>query len=207
RDEAHSQGVGHPIVGEPLTVLPDPDRARKEVESALRHFSERSSIFEKDDIYAYIFQTLNPKGTAMEQVDEAISQNKELIPVKRGFTTVTAVEEEAQIHQRWMEGQGQAQPMVANPSLLGISVELNEDQAHAILNTLTSTDRYQIWQGSPGVGKSRTLGVLKTLLSGSGLTIRGFSPTIPAAKTLQDELKIPTNTVEHLVLHQVDNTP
>ncbi|MGR3280784.1 AAA family ATPase, partial [Acaryochloris marina NIES-2412] len=34
-----------------------------------------------------------------------------------------------------------------------------------------------------------------------------FSPTIPAAKTLQDELKIPTNTVEHLVLHAVDNAP
>ncbi|MGR3280425.1 hypothetical protein ACSYAD_35830, partial [Acaryochloris marina NIES-2412] len=127
-----------------------------EVESAIRHFSEQSSLFEKDDIYVYVFQTLKREGMAMEQVDEVISQNKELIPVERGFTTVTAVEEEAQIHQRWMAGQGQAQPMVANPSLLGISVELNEDQAKAILNTLTSTDRYQIWQGSPGVGKSRT---------------------------------------------------
>ena len=165
------------------------------------------SIFETDDIYAYVFKTLKREGMAMEQVDEAISQNKELIPVDRGFTTVTAVEEEAQIHQRWIAGQGQAQPMVASPSLLGIGVELNEDQAKAVINTLSSTDRFQIWQGFPGVGKSRTLGVLKTLLNGSGLTIRGFSPTIPAAKKLQDELGIATNTVEHLVLHQVDDTP
>nr|WP_249370274.1 MobF family relaxase [Acaryochloris marina] len=207
RDEAHSQGVGHPVLAEPLAVMPDPDRARYEVESAIRHYAEWSSIFETDDIYAYVFKTLKRQGMAMEQVDEAISQSKELIPVDRGFTTVTAVEEEAQIHQRWMEGQDQAQPMVANPSLLGIAVELNEDQAKAVLNTLTSTDRYQIWQGFPGVGKSRTLGVLKTLLNGSGLTIRGFSPTIPAAKKLQDELGIATNTVEHLVLHQADNSP
>ena len=207
REEALSQGVGHPVLAEPLAVIPDPDRARKEVESAIRHFSERSSLFEKDDIYAYVFQTLKREGMAMEQVDEAIKQSKELIPVKHGFTTVTHVEEEALIHQRWMASQGQAQPMVANPFLLGISVELNEDQANAILNTLTSTDRYQIWQGFPGVGKSRTLGVLKTLFDGSGLTIKGFSPTIPAAKTLQDELGISTNTVEHLVLHPVDNAP
>ncbi|KAI9129217.1 AAA family ATPase [Acaryochloris sp. CCMEE 5410] len=207
REEARSQGVGHPVLAEPLAVMPDPDRARYEVESAIRHYAEWSSIFEKDDIYAYVFKTLKRQGMAMEQVDEAIKQSKELIPVERGFTTVTAVEEEAQIHQRWMEGQGQAQPMVAHPSLLGISVELNEDQAKAILNTLTSTDRYQIWQGFPGVGKSRTLGVLKTLLNGSGLNIRGFSPTIPAAKKLQDELGITTNTVEHLVLHQVDDSP
>nr|WP_235112048.1 MobF family relaxase [Acaryochloris sp. 'Moss Beach'] len=207
RDEAHSQGVGHPLLAEPLAVLPTPDKARMEVESAIRHYAEWSSIFEKDDIYAYVFKTLKRQGMAMEQVDEAISQSKELIPVDRGFTTVTAVEEEAQIHQRWMAGQDQAQPMVANPSLLGIAVELNEDQAKAVLNTLTSTDRYQIWQGFPGVGKSRTLGVLKTLLNGSGLTIKGFSPTIPAAKKLQDELGIATNTVEHLVLHQVDDAP
>ncbi|ABW32306.1 conserved hypothetical protein (plasmid) [Acaryochloris marina MBIC11017] len=207
REEARSQGVGHPVLAEPLAVMPDPDRARYEVESAIRHYAEWSSIFEKDDIYAYVFKTLKRQGMAMEQVDEAIKQSKELIPVDRGFTTVTAVEEEAQIHQRWMEGQGQAQPMVAHPSLLGISVELNEDQAKAILNTLSSSDRYQIWQGFPGVGKSRTLGVLKTLLNGSGLSIRGFSPTIPAAKKLQDELGITTNTVEHLVLHKVEDSP
>ncbi|ABW31505.1 conserved hypothetical protein (plasmid) [Acaryochloris marina MBIC11017] len=207
REEARSQGVGHPVLAEPLAVLPDPGRARYEVESAIRHYAEWSSIFEKDDIYAYVFKTLKRQGMAMEQVDEAIKQSKELIPVDRGFTTVTAVEEEAQIHQRWMAGQGQAQPMVAHPSLAGISVKLNEDQAKTILNTLTSTDHYQIWQGFPGVGKSRTLGVLKTLLNGSGFTIRGFSPTIPAAKKLQDELGITTNTVEHLVLHQVDDSP
>ncbi|KAI9129880.1 MobF family relaxase [Acaryochloris sp. CCMEE 5410] len=207
REEALSQGVSHPILAEPLAVMPDPDRARYEVESAIRHYAEWSSIFEKDDIYAYVFKTLKRQGMAMEQVDEAIKQSKELIPVERGFTTVTAVEEEAQIHQRWMAGQGQAQPMVANPSLLGISVKLNEDQAKAILNTLSSSDRYQIWQGFPGVGKSRTLGVLKTLLNGSGLNIQGFSPTIPAAKKLQDELGITTNTVEHLVLHKADDSP
>lgn len=207
REEARSQGIGHPVLAEPLAVIPDPDLARKEVESAIRHYAEWSSLFEKDDIYAYVFKTLKREGMAMEQVDEAIKQSKELIPVERGFTTVTHVEEEARIHKHWMAGQGQAQPMVANPSLLGIGVELNEDQAKAILNTLTSTDRYQIWQGFPGVGKSRTLGVLKTLLNGSGLTIKGFSPTIPAAKKLQDELGIATNTVEHLVLHAVDNAP
>ncbi|MGR3280304.1 hypothetical protein ACSYAD_35215, partial [Acaryochloris marina NIES-2412] len=117
REEALSQGVGHPVLAEPLAVIPDPDRARYEVESAIRHSAEWSSIFEKDDIYAYVFKTLKREGMAIEQVDEAISQNKELIPVERGFTTVTHVEEEAQIHRRWMAGQGQAQPMVAHPSL------------------------------------------------------------------------------------------
>ncbi|MGR3280704.1 AAA family ATPase, partial [Acaryochloris marina NIES-2412] len=73
--------------------------------------------------------------------------------------------EEAKIHQRWLAGQGQAQPMVSDPSLAGMGVKLNEDQAKAVLGTLKSTDRYQIWQGFPGVGKSRSLGALKTLLA------------------------------------------
>lgn len=204
QEEAQSQSVGHSVVGEPLEVLPEPDRARLEVESAIRHLSEWSSAFEKDDIYAYVFEKINAKGTAVEQVDKAISQNKELIPVERGFTTVTAVEEEAQIHQLWMAGQGQAQPMVAQPSLERVDIDLNEDQANAVLNTLTSTDRHQIWQGFPGVGKTRSLRAMKQLLTEAGFTIRGFSPTIPAAKTLQDELGIPTNTVEHLVRSQPD---
>nr|WP_249370257.1 MobF family relaxase [Acaryochloris marina] len=202
REEAHFQAVGHPVLAGPLAMVSDPDKAKVEVDSAIRHFSEWSSVFEQDDIYTYIFKNIRPEGMAMEQVDEAISQSKELIPVDRGFTTVTAVEEEAQIHQHWMAGQSQAQPMVSTPSLAGMGVKLNDDQAKAVLGTLTSTDRYQIWQGFPGVGKSRSLGALKTLLAASGLVIRGFSPTIPAAINLQDELGIPTNTVEHLVRSQ-----
>ncbi|NJM78267.1 MAG: AAA family ATPase, partial [Acaryochloridaceae cyanobacterium RU_4_10] len=67
---------------------------------------------------------------------------------------------------------------------------------------MSATDRHIIIHGLAGVGKTTALKQLKHLIeaSGSNLKIRGYSPTIKAAKHLASEMGIETNTVEHLVL-------
>ncbi len=97
-----------------------------------------------------------------------------------------------------MKGQGQAAPLLSNPNLE--DTLLNSGQAEAIKRTLTSTDTHQIIHGLSGVGKTTALGILRQQLKGTNVEIRGFSPTIEAAKNLQEELGIKTNTVQHLVL-------
>ena len=104
-----------------------------------------------------------------------------------------------------MKGQGQATPLLSNPNLE--NTILNSGQAEAIKRTLTSSDTHQIIHGLSEVSKTPALGVLREQLKGTGVEIKGFSPTIEAAAKLQSELNIQTNTVAHLVLSKPEAKP
>lgn len=171
--------------------------ATDELDSAIAHLSERSVSFRREDIYQYVFSHL--QSFEVEELDRQIVQHPSLIRIGRGrFTIARALEQEIEIRQRWMAGQGQATALLPNPDLVG--TKLKSGQAEAVLQTLVSTDKHQIIHGLSGVGKTKALGEIVRQLQGSGIEVRGFSPTIDAAAGLQEELKINTNTVEHLVL-------
>jgi AAA domain/Domain of unknown function (DUF3854) len=173
--------------------------ASVELNSAIAHLEERSVAFSPEDIYKYVFSQIQRFG--LEELDEAIANHSELIPVTgKRLTTVEALEREIKTVQQWMKGQEKAAPLLPNHDLE--SARLNSGQREAIALTLTSTDTHQIVHGLSGVGKTTALGELKRQLEGTDIQIKGFSPTIEAAATLQLELGILTNTVEHLVLSE-----
>jgi len=205
RAEAESRQVGKTVRKDPLDIKYDFQTAVDEVNSAIRHLSERSVSFSRDDIYTYALKHVHAEGLSLSQIDQAINEHESLLSVGNGrFTTVEALEQEIEIRQRWMAGQGKATPMLSNPDLQGSG--LKSGQAEAVRKTLISTDRHQIIHGLSGVGKTTALGELVRQLQGTGVEVRGFSPTINAAEGLQAEiyqktnLQIKTNTVEHLVL-------
>lgn len=199
REEGHSKQVGKSILDRPINVQPDFKTAVDEVDSAIRHLKERSVSFSRKDIYEYAFKHIHSEGLDFEHINQAINEHKSLINVGNGrFTTVEALEQEIEIRQRWMAGQGEATPLLSNPDLEG--TKLNPGQAEAVYRTLISKDKHQIVHGLSGVGKTTALGELKLQLEATAIEIRGFSPTIDAAAELQRELGIKTNTVEHLVL-------
>ena len=198
-EEAISRQTGQLYRSHPIEIKPSFEAASEDVNSAIRHLSERSVSFSRHDIYAYAFKHVRAGGRDLEPINQAIDEHKSLIGVgNERFTTVEALERELEIVKQWMAGQGKASPMLANPDLEGTI--LNSGQAEAVRRTLTSIDTHQIIHGLSGVGKTRALGELKRQLEVTGIEVRGFSPTIDAAAELQKELGIITNTVEHLVL-------
>lgn len=195
--EASAMGVEIPRAGEVQVLRIGARAAVDELESAIAHLSERSVSFRREDIYQYVFSHL--QRFEVEELDREIAQHPSLIRIGgQRFTTAEALEQEIEIRSLWMKGQGKATPLLSNPDLSASG--LKPGQAEAVLRTLISTDTHQIIHGLSGVGKTKALGEIVRQLQGSGIEVRGFSPTIDAAAGLQEELKIKTNTVEHLVL-------
>ena len=203
--EAEANNIKAPIP-QSTPVIPTPKPTASIVlNSALAHLSERAVSFSRDDIYKYVYRS-GIQNFELSELDHEIKNNKQLIALNPNkFTTVEALKREIKTVKQWMKGQGLASPLLDNPNLE--ETLLNSGQKEAISRTLKSTDNHQIIHGLSGVGKTTALGVLREQLKGTGVEIKGFSPTIEAAAKLQEELNIKTNTVAHLVLSKPENKP
>jgi conjugative relaxase-like TrwC/TraI family protein len=178
------------------------------LDGAIRHHSYRSVHFTRDDIREYAFR-LN-RTFSVEDLDRAIAKHPELIDygkiqrideLKGHFTTVHAVEREIRTLKAWMEGQGQAVPILDRESsskALDV-ITLKTGQREAVMGVLASNNQHLIIHGLSGVGKTTALRPLKALVEQQGIEVLGFAPSIPAAQKLSDELGIQTNTVQKLV--------
>ncbi len=209
--EAQREGIGQPILSQPLEVMGCLATGVYEVESAIQHLSENAVSFSRSDIYAYAFKHIHQQGLQIEHLNQAIAQRKDLMPLPdRRMTTVDALERESETVEKWQQGKGKAQPFMdieAAKVALDES-SLNAGQLAAVLGIASATDQHLIVQGLSGVGKTYALGELKQLIEASeqDTLIRGFCPTISAAHQLQDALGIETGTVESLVRRTADTT-
>jgi conjugative relaxase-like TrwC/TraI family protein len=178
------------------------------LESAIRHYSNRSNHFTRDQIREYAFK-LNRSFTVAD-LDQVIAVHPELIDYGklRGvdelighFTTVQAVEREIRSIKAWMQGQGQAIPILdrLTASLALENIQLKTGQRSAIIGVLASDNQHQIIHGLSGVGKTTALRQLKALTDRQQVEVMGFAPSIDAAKKLSKELGIDTHTVQSLV--------
>jgi conjugative relaxase-like TrwC/TraI family protein len=178
------------------------------LESAIRHYGNRSNHFTRDQIREYAFK-LNRSFTVAD-LDGAIAVHPELIDYGklRGvdelighFTTAPAVEREIRTIKAWMQGQGQATPILdrLTASLALEHIQLKTGQRLAIIGVLASDNQHQIIHGLSGVGKTTALRQLKALTDRQQVEVMGFAPSIDAAKKLSKELGIGTHTVQSLV--------
>ena len=205
RTEARAMNIKAPLPKSTSVSRPRQQTALIALNSALAHLSEPSVSFTRENIYKYVFSE-GIQNFDLPELEREIKTNQQLLTLDQGrFTTVQALEREISTVQRWMKGQGQASPLLSNPNLE--DTLLNSGQAEAIKRTLTSTDTHQIIHGLSEVAIPNALGVLRQQLQGTGVEIRGFSPTIEAANNLQEELGIKTNTVQHLVLSKPEAKP
>ena len=65
--------------------------------------------------------------------------------------------------------------------------------------SLSTRDRFSAWQGVAGAGKTFAMQQLQTVARRQGMGIRGFAPSAEAAKVLQIESGIPSDTVASLL--------
>lgn len=199
--EAEANGIAAPVAdNQPVTPLGQ-QSVSEELDSALAHLSERSVSFSRADIEAYVFS--RPQAFESEALEKVIEQHPQLMEVdghRERFTTLEAAEREQNICQRWTAGVGQIQPLGISPQLE--AMQLSAEQRAMVVNTLRSRDRHQLWQGYAGAGKTTALRALKDEWQAQGFVVKGFAPTIEAAKVLSKELGITTQTVARLVLAQ-----
>lgn len=203
--EALNCGITAPVPQSKPVVPAQKQTAKEALDSAIAHYSEHSVSFSQDKIYEYIYQS-GLQSFSASDLEREIKTHKSLISLEnKQFTTVEALKREIDTARQWLKGQRLATPLLALPEIE--ATKLNSGQAEAIRRTLTSTDRHQIIHGLSGVGKTTALGILRNQLRGTGVEIKGFAPTIEAAKELQKELNIKTNTVAHLALANPEDKP
>ncbi len=186
------------------------------LESAIRHYRNRSNHFTRDKIREYAFK-LNRTFT-VEDLDRAITIHPSLIDygkirnvdeLRGHFTTVGAVEREIRTIKAWMQGKGLATAILGREAATQAleQTQLKTGQREAIIGVLASNNQHQIIHGLSGVGKTTALRQLKALTDLCSVEVMGFAPSIDAAKKLSTELGIETHTVQSLVKKNFDLKP
>jgi len=83
---------------------------------------------------------------------------------------------------------------------------LGDDQSAAVRSLTSAGDRISALVGRAGTGKTHTLGVVRTLYEGTGLTVVGLAPSARAARELEAGAGIGSTTLaRHLVEHREIN--
>ena len=189
---------------EHLAIEPQPELARKAVADGIEHCSERRTAFPVEAIECFALEEVGRFTTAELQV--AVRASDELIVLDKGVTTHEAVRRELatiKLMKASQETHAAIAPDAAE-RLEGIS--LTAGQREAIVLAASNRDGVMAWQGVAGAGKTYALNQLKELVETSGhqLQVRGFAPSANAAKELEREMGIETQTVQRLLHSKAD---
>ena len=195
--------------------LPDlfADRGQPAVEAAtwaVEHLSERQAVFGHGDLLAAALAR-EPGAVTAEAAERAIAgleregglhAAKGLEPGKH-WTTDAAMARESEAIALMRAGQGAGKTImrgwIAETKLHG--GRLNEGQKEAVKMILSSKDRVLGVQGYAGTGKSKTtmLNRLRTLAKSRGYNTAGLAPSASAARTLEREAGIESETVQRFL--------
>ena len=81
-----------------------------------------------------------------------------------------------------------------------------QGQIEAIEKTLVSKDKYVVWQGVPGGGKTHAVRQIVEAALLEGFNVQGFAPSATAATELAKEIGIKTETLQSHILKRDKNS-
>ena len=187
------------------------DRGQPAVEAAawaLEHLSERQTVFPHGDLLAAALAR-EPGAVTAEAAERAIAGLEDggglhaamgLDPGKH-WTTDAAMARESEAIALMKAGQGAEKTImrgwIAETKLHG--GRLNEGQKEAVKLILSSKDRVLGVQGYAGTGKTTMLNRLRTLAESRGYNAAGLAPSASAARTLERESGIGSETVQRFL--------
>ena len=126
-----------------------------------------------------------------------------LLPVNDGrYTTTQAVTAERETLAAMKRGQGRVRPIATVEAAREAAREhrLAADQTEAATFILTTKDRVVGVQGYAGTGKTHMLRAVREVAERAGFTVRGFAPSATAARVLQQDAGIASDTLSrHLI--------
>jgi len=172
---------------------------------AVEHLSERQAVFDHGDLLAATLARELGAVTAeaAERAIAGLEQEGELHGARglkhgRHWTTDEAMARESEAIALMKAGQGAEKTImrgwIAETKLHG--GRLNEGQKEAVKLILSSKDRVLGVQGYAGTGKTTMLNRLRTLAESRGYNAMGLAPSASAARTLERESGIGSETVQ-----------
>ena len=179
--------------------------AGQSVAWAVAHLSEREAVFARTDLLAAAL-AWRPGAVAIGEAERAVArlettgvlQAASLPSAGDSLTTDKAVADEKETVALMESGQGR----VAAP-MRGRAVDkalrkgpLTAGQKDAVKLILSERDRVVGVQGYAGTGKTTMLTRARGLLEKRGYTVRGLAPSASAARTLQSEARIGSETLQ-----------
>lgn len=196
-------GIHHPQARKESRVVEYVD-ARNILTSAMSHASEKDVAFRREDLEAFALQSSIGRlywGSFQESIRGA-ETFRQLIKVTGGrYTTQEALGIEREMIARLTAGKKSMPPMCSTipedikDNTLGLSL----GQKEALEMSISSEDRYTAWQGVAGAGKTFAMKKLLDVARRESISIRGFAPSAEAAKVLETESGIPSDTVASLL--------
>lgn len=173
--------------------------AQEAVKWAIEHTTERQTVVKSVDLQRYAAERAVGKAS-FSDVQQALAREEQdghLIRVGDRYTTLQALRVEHQIIEKMQDGQNRLDPMMnrqqAEQALSGHG--LTGGQARAANHILTSSDRFIGVEGWAGTGKTTMLQGVRDATSERGVEWRGLAVSASAARTLQEESGIPSETV------------
>ena len=174
----------------------------------MEHLSERQTVFGHTDILAAVLGREPGKVTvgAAERAISTLEQDGDLHAAKglghgKHWTTDGAVARESETITLMQAGRGSGKTImrgwIATTKLH--RGRLNEGQKEAIRMILSSTDRVVGVQGYAGTGKTTMLDRLRALSESRGYRTMGLAPSASAARTLERESGIGSETVQRFL--------
>ena len=175
---------------------------------AVEHLSERHAVFGHGDLLAAALGR-EPGKVTVEAAERAVSALKEGggLHAARGlghgkhWTTDAALARESETIALMRAGRGSGKAImrgwIATTKLH--RGRLNEGQKEAVRMILSSTDRVVGVQGYAGTGKTTMLDRLRALSENQGYRTVGLAPSASAARTLERESGIGSETVQRFL--------
>jgi conjugative relaxase-like TrwC/TraI family protein len=207
KQRARDQGInfGELIPRRTAPREPATAPAREAVAWAIAHLTERESVISHRDVVRHALEFGTGKAT-LGEVAVGIQEAKKtrvLLPVNNGrYTTTKAIVAESETLAAMRRGQGRVRPIATPEQSREAAREdrLATDQTDAATFILTTKDRVIGVQGYAGTGKTHMLRAVREVAERAGYTVRGFAPSATAARVLQQDAGIPSDTVSrHLI--------
>ena len=202
--EAQAAGI-HPVISQPFTVF-SPKDISAIVQDGITHCSEREVAFRREEIELFALSHIGQVSIA--ELQKAIDSDQDLIPFtsQKGqrYTTQTALNQEQHTIALLRNGQGMA-PAIAPLAVVDQALHgkpLSQEQRQAIELAATSSDGVLAWQGVAGAGKTYAMQAFSQIAQAAGYEVKGYAPSAEAAKTLEAETGIPSQTIARLLYSQ-----
>jgi len=183
--------------------------AAQAVDYAIKHLSERKTVFDRKEI---ILTALNDSlsKTTFSEITKALDlfvEQKELLPVKREglpkntYTTATLLDKENSIIKMMLDGKNTHQVIVSNLTKYSDKLDLlNSGQKESASLILTTKDMVTGIQGFAGTGKTTMIKTINEIFREEKQKILGLSPTGVATRNLSSVGNIESMTLQRFLI-------
>lgn len=179
------------------------------VDFAIKHLSERKTVFSKSEIISAALNDTLSK-TTLSEIKDAVHtfiRKNTLLPVKKvgleknTYTTATLLEKENVIIKLMIDGKNTHQPIVSDLTKYSDKfVVLNDGQKRSAELILSTKDMVTGIQGFAGTGKTTMIKTINEIFRAEGRKIIGLSPTGVATRNLNSVGNIESMTLQRFLL-------